>query len=63
MNTPSVFFWSIDDTSIEYDTSPTDLRNGVLGTLSRTIVPAEFLNVHENEILQLARCVMKIHTL
>ena len=56
MNTPSVFFWSITDTSVEYDTSPTDLRSGVLRTLPRTIVPAGFLGVHKNEILQLGRC-------
>ena len=37
MNTLSVFFWSITDTSVEYDTSPTDLRSRVLRTLSRTI--------------------------
>lgn len=63
MNTPSVFFWSITDTSVEYDTSPTDLRSRVLRTLSRTTVPAEFLDVHENEILQLTRCVMMKHAL
>ena len=51
MNTPSVFFWSITDTSVEYDTSPTNLRSGVLRTLSRTVVSAEFPDIHENEIL------------
>ena len=51
MNTPSVFFWSITDTSVEYDTSPTDLRSRVLRILPRTIVPAEFHDIHENEIL------------
>ena len=63
MNTPIVFFWSITDTSVEYDTSPTDLRSEVLRALSRTVVPAEFLDIHENEILQLTRCVMKKHVL
>ena len=63
MNTPSVFFWSITDTSVEYDTSPTDLRSRVLRTLSRTIVPAEFLDIHENQILQQTRCVMKKYVL
>ena len=63
MNTPSVFFWSITDTSVEYDTSPTDLRSGVYQLCvnnNNYIVPAEFLNIHENGILQLARCVMKL---
>ena len=65
MNTPSVFFWSITDTSVEYNTLPTDLRCRVLRTRSSTIVPAdhEFLDADENEILQLARCVTMKHAL